>query len=54
MYDVSRSNNRGKNKKNILEKIIPNAGLVIYEGCSHYAYLERINQTIRVLKEFYK
>ncbi len=35
-----------------LEKIIPNCGLVTYEGCSHYAYLERFDQTIRVLKSF--
>ena len=35
-----------------LEKIIPNCGLVTYEGCTHYAYLERLNQTINVLKVF--
>ena len=35
-----------------LEKLIPNAGLVIYDGCTHYAYLERLNQTINVLKSF--
>ena len=35
-----------------LEKIIGNCGLVTYEGCSHYAYLERFDQTIRVLKSF--
>ena len=35
-----------------LEKIIPNCGLVTYEGCSHYAYLERLGQTINVLKTF--
>lgn len=38
----------------ILEKLINNAGLVIYPGCTHYAYLERLNQTIAVLKEFFK
>lgn len=37
-----------------LESIIKNAGLVVYEGCTHYAYLERLNQTIAVLKEFFK
>lgn len=37
-----------------LEKLIKNAGLVTYEGCTHYAYLERLNQTIAVLKEFFK
>ena len=35
-----------------LEKIIPGSGLVTYEGCTHYAYLERLNQTINVLKSF--
>lgn len=37
-----------------LEKIISNSGVVIYEGCTHYAYLERLNQTISVLKSFMK
>ena len=35
-----------------LEKIIKDCGLVTYEGCTHYAYLERLNQTINVLKSF--
>ena len=35
-----------------LEKLIPNCGLVTYEGCSHYAYLERTGQTINVLSSF--
>ena len=35
-----------------LEKLIPNCGLVTYEGCTHYAYLERLNQTINVLNSF--
>lgn len=34
------------------ESIMKDAGLVIYEGCSHFAYLERIDQTINVLKSF--
>ena len=37
-----------------LEKMIPNSGLVIYDGCTHYAYLEKLNQTISVLKSFMK
>lgn len=36
-----------------LEKLIDNAGVVTYEGCTHYAYLERLNQTINVLKTFF-
>lgn len=35
-----------------LEKIISDAGLVVYEGCTHYAYLERLGQTISVLRSF--
>ena len=35
-----------------LEKLISNCGLVTYEGCTHYAYLERLNQTINVLNSF--
>ena len=37
-----------------LEKLIPDAGVVIYEGCTHYAYLERINDVTNVLKVFIK
>lgn len=36
----------------ILEKLIDDAGVVIYEGCTHYAYLERLGQTISVLTTF--
>jgi len=35
-----------------LEKLIKDSGVVTYEGCSHYAYLERLQQTINVLKSF--
>jgi len=35
-----------------LESLIPDAGLVVYEGCTHYAYLERLNQTVNVLWNF--
>ena len=35
-----------------LEKIIPNCGLVTYEGLDHYAYLQNLNQTINVLNSF--
>ena len=37
-----------------LEKLIPDSGVVVYEGCTHYAYIERLNQTISVLKSFMK
>ena len=35
-----------------LESMIPNAGVVEYEGCTHYAYLERLNQTVSVIRQF--
>ena len=37
-----------------LEKLIKDSGLTIYEGCSHYAYLERLNQTNAIIKSFIK
>ena len=35
-----------------LEKLIDNSGVVEYAGCTHYAYLENLNQTVRVLRNF--
>lgn len=35
-----------------LESIMKDAGLVIYEGLTHYAYLEDLGKTINVLKSF--
>lgn len=35
-----------------LEKIIKDAAVIEYEGCSHYAYLERLNQTVNILRSF--
>lgn len=35
-----------------LEKLIKDSGVVVYEGCTHYAYLERLGQTINVLRSF--
>lgn len=37
-----------------LETLILDCGLVEYEGCTHYAYLERLNQTLNVLNSFLK
>lgn len=37
-----------------LEKLINDAGVVVYDECTHYAYLERLNQTICVLNSFLK
>jgi len=35
-----------------LEKLIPNSGLVVYDNASHYAYLERLGQTIKIIESF--
>lgn len=35
-----------------LEKLIPDAGLVVYENATHYAYLENLEQTISIMKSF--
>lgn len=35
-----------------LEKLVAGSGLVVYPGCTHYAYLENLGQTINVLKSF--
>lgn len=36
----------------ILENLIEDSGVVVYPGCTHYAYLERLGQTINVLNSF--
>lgn len=38
----------------LYEKLIPDCGLILYEGCTHYAYLERVNQTINIIDNFIK
>ncbi len=35
-----------------LEKLVQGSGLVVYNNCTHYAYLENLAQTINVLKSF--
>lgn len=37
-----------------LESLIRDAGVVVYDNCTHYAYLERLGQTINVLNSFLK
>ena len=38
----------------LLEKLIKDSGLIVFEGCTHYAYLEILDQLIRILNEFFK
>lgn len=35
-----------------LEKLIDDSAVIPYQGCSHYAYLERIGETIKIIKSF--
>ncbi len=35
-----------------LESLIKDAGLIIYEGCTHYAYLEMLPQVMKVIRVF--
>lgn len=35
-----------------LEKLIEDSAVIPYEGCTHYAYLERTNQTVNILINF--
>lgn len=36
------------------EKLISDCGLILYEGCTHWAYLERLEQTINIIGNFIK
>lgn len=38
----------------VMEASIEDCGLIVYEGCTHYAYLERLDQTVNILNEFLK
>ena len=35
-----------------LESIMEDAGLIVLKGCSHYAYLEALNQVLSILNNF--
>ena len=37
-----------------LEKLIPDAGLIVYEGAGHYSYLERLSDTVKTVDYFFK
>ncbi|MBQ9012720.1 MAG: alpha/beta hydrolase [Bacilli bacterium] len=36
------------------ERLISDCGLILYEGCTHWAYLERLEQTINIIGNFIK
>ena len=35
-----------------LDELLPNSGLVVFPGCTHYAYLENLGQTVAVMRSF--
>ncbi len=37
-----------------LEALIPDAGLIVYEGAGHYSYLDRLNDTVKTVDYFFK
>lgn len=38
----------------IMERLIPDAGLVVYPGASHYSFLDRPAQTVAIVRSFLK
>lgn len=38
----------------IMEKLIPDAGLVVFKNAGHFSYLDNLNQFLVVVKEFLK
>ena len=36
----------------MLEKLISDSAVIEYPGCSHYAYLENLGQTVKIIKNF--
>jgi pimeloyl-ACP methyl ester carboxylesterase len=38
----------------LLEKTIPDAGLVVLAGAGHYSYLDKLAETVRVMDYFFK
>ena len=37
-----------------IEDNTPDSALIVYENASHYAYIERLDKTIAILKNFFK
>lgn len=38
----------------ILESLISDSAVIVYENCTHYAYLEKLGQTISIIDSFIK
>ena len=37
-----------------LSTYIKDSAVIVYDGCTHYAYLERLGQTISIIESFIK
>lgn len=37
-----------------LERLIPDAGLIVFEGAGHFSYLERLHDFVRITDHFFK
>lgn len=37
-----------------LEQLIPDAGLIVFQGAGHFSYLERLNDYVRIVDHFLK
>ena len=35
-----------------LSSYIKDSAVIVYEGCTHYAYLERLGQTVNIISNF--
>lgn len=49
-HDADTPVSQGK----LLEKTIPDAGLVILEGAGHYSYLDRLPDAVRIIDYFFR
>ena len=38
----------------LIEKLVPDAGLVVFKGAGHYSYLENLGDFIRIVENFVK
>lgn len=38
----------------LLEKTIPDAGLIIHQGAGHYSYLDALSDTVKIMDHFFK
>jgi pimeloyl-ACP methyl ester carboxylesterase len=36
-----------------LEKLIPDAGLIVFPGAGHYSYLDNLGETVRIMHHFF-